>query len=105
VLDRGRRAGGTGGKPDVVGGCRLGGGGEPHDFKNGRESGRSADLEKLERPGVAEKAAMIGGVVSFPLGDQGGKLRDTRDAQQEHDQQCFPVAEDVAHYGKGLTLY
>lgn len=41
---------------------------------------------------------MIGGVVRFGLPDQRGKLRDACHAQQEYDQQCFPVVEDLAHY-------
>ena len=105
VLGRGWRAGGAGGKLDVVGRCHFGGGREPDHFEYGRYACRGADFEKLQRPGVAEEAAMIGGVVRFPLRNQGGELRDTRHAQQEHDQQCFPVAVDVGHYGNGLTVY
>ena len=100
VLERGWRAGGAGGKLDVPGNCGFDGGGEPDHFKYGRQPSRSADLEKLERPGVAEEAAMVGGVVRFPLRNQGGKLRGARDAQQQHDQQCSPVAVDVAHYSE-----
>jgi len=48
---------------------------------------------------------MIGGVVRFGLRNQGGKLRDARHAQQQHDKQCFPVAVEVAHYGNGQTVY
>ena len=48
---------------------------------------------------------MIGGVVRFGLRDQGGKLRDARYAQQEHDKQCFPVVVEEAHYGNGQTVY
>ena len=48
---------------------------------------------------------MIGGVVRFGLRDQGGKLRDARHAQQEHDKQCFPVVVEEAHYGNGQTVY
>src|ERR1035437_3290042 len=99
-LDRGRRTGGACGKLDVVGRCHFDGGGEPDHFKYGRDRRRSAGFEKLERPGVAAEAAMVGGVVRFGLRNQGGKLRDARHAQQQHDKQCFPVAVEVAHYGR-----
>src|ERR1039457_2851554 len=100
VLERGWGAGGAGGEVDVPGDWGLdGGGGEDH-LKYGRPPSPSADLEKLQRPGVAEEAAMVGGVVRFPLRNQGGKLRGARDAQQQHDQQCSPVAVDVAHYSE-----
>src|ERR1039458_621350 len=58
VLERGWRAGGAGGKLDVPGNCGFDGGGEPDHFKYGRQPSRSADLEKLERPGVAEEAEL-----------------------------------------------
>jgi hypothetical protein len=54
---------------------------------------------------VTQPAAVIGGVVRFGLRNQGGKLRDPRHAQQQHDKQCFPVAVEVAHDGNGLTVY
>ncbi len=47
---------------------------------------------------------MIGGVVRFSLPGQRGKLRDARHAQQEHDQQCFPMVEDLEHYSNGLAV-
>src|ERR1035441_9309457 len=62
VLERGWRAGGAGGKLDVPGNCGFDGGGEADHFKYGRQPSRSADLEKVERPGVAAEAAMVGGV-------------------------------------------
>src|ERR1035441_631809 len=104
VLERGWRAGGAGGKLDVPGNCGFDGGGEPDHFKYGRQPSRSADLEKLERPGVAEEAAMVGGVVRFPLRNQGGKLRGARDAQQQHDQQCSPVAGWVRQRSYGTVV-
>jgi hypothetical protein len=54
-------------------------------------------LQKLERSGVAKAAAVIGGVVGLGFRQQGAKLRNARHAQQEHDEQCFPVTVDVAH--------
>src|SRR5450759_3179410 len=104
-LDRGRRTGGACGKLDVVGRCHFDGGGEPDHFKYRRDRRRSAGFEKLERPGVAAEAAMVGGVVRFGLRNQGGKLRGARHAQQQHDKQCFPVTVEVAHYGNGQTVY
>src|ERR1039458_1629824 len=104
-LDGGRRAGGAEGELNVVGRRHFGGGGEPDHRKYGRQAGRTAGFQKMERPHVAEEAAMIGGVVRFGLPDQRGKLRDTRHAQQEHDKQCFAVVEELMHYGNGLTVF
>ena len=79
-------------------GCRrFDGRGEPNHFEHRREGRRSAGLEKLEGPNVAQEAAMVGGVVRFAFGDQGRKLCDARHAQQEHDKQCFPVLAEGTH--------
>ena len=104
ALGGGRRAGRAGGQLDAANSGNFGGGYEPDDFKYRRQPSRSAGLEKLERSDVAEAAAVIGGVVGFGFRDQRAKLRDACHAQQEHDKQCFPVVEDLAHYGNGLTV-
>src|ERR1022692_2216424 len=104
-LNRGRRAGGAKGKLNIVGRGHFGGGGEPDHGKYGRQASRSAGFQKMERPHVAEEAAMVGGVVRFGLPDQRRKLRDARHAQQQHDKKCLAVVEDLAHYGNGLTVF
>ena len=96
-LDGRRRAGGAGGQEDVVGGCHFDGWGEPDYFKYWSDGRRIAGLEKLEWPDVTEEAAMVRGMVRFAFRDKGGKLCDTRHAQQEHDEQCFPVVAEIAH--------
>jgi hypothetical protein len=80
-----------------VGGCQLNGRSEPDYFEYRSDGRRIAGFEELERPDVTEEAAMVGSVVRFALRHQGGKLCDTRHAQQEHDKQCFPVVAEIVH--------
>jgi hypothetical protein len=45
---------------------------------------------------------MVGGVVRFAFRHQGAKLRVAHHAQQEHNQQCFPVVMKVTHDGRAI---
>ena len=80
-----------------MGGYHFDGWGQPDNFKYWSDGRRIAGFEELERPDVAEEAAMVRGMVRFAFRDEGGKLCNSRHAQEEHDKQCFPMVAEIAH--------
>jgi hypothetical protein len=87
-----------------VGRRHVGDGGQPDYLKYRRDGGRTSGLQERQRSDVAAQAAVIRRVVRFGLGNKSGKLSDSGHTQQEHDEECFPVAVKVSHDTDALRV-
>ncbi len=69
-----------------------------------RDRRGSRGFQEVQGTHVAEQTAMPCGVMRFDGGQQGGRLREYHEAQQEDNNQTPPVVRHLTHHAGNLII-